>query len=149
MYEVEFIDGHVKEYGANIIAENMLFQVDSDGYSLMLMEAIVNYRKDESVAISMEDKYITTKNGQRRLMKTMAGWDLLVQWKDNTESWTKLSVMKKLHPVEMAEFVMARGISDKPAFCWWVPYSLKKRDTIISAINRRVRKVTHNYGTKF
>ena len=102
MYEVEFIDGQVKEYGANIIAENMLSQVDSDGYSLMLMEDIVDYRKEESVAISMEDKYITTKNGQQRLMKTTARWDLLVQWKDNTESWTKLSVMKKSHPVEMA-----------------------------------------------
>ena len=64
MYEVEFIDGQVKEYGANIIAENMLSRVDSDGYSLMLMEGIVDYRKDESVAISMEDKYITTKNSQ-------------------------------------------------------------------------------------
>ena len=72
MYKVEFIDGQVKEYAANIIAENMLSQVDSNRYSLMLMEGIVNYRKDESVAVSMEDKYVTTKNGQQRLMKTMA-----------------------------------------------------------------------------
>ena len=63
MYEVEFIDGQVKEYRANIIAENMLAQVDSDGYSLMLMEGIVDYRKDESVVISMEDKYVITKTG--------------------------------------------------------------------------------------
>ena len=94
MYEVEFIDGQVKEYGANIIAENMLSQVDSDGYSLMLMEGIVNYRKDESVAIGMEDKYITMRNGQQRLMKTMARWELLVQWKDDTELWTKISVIR-------------------------------------------------------
>ena len=119
MYKVEFIDGQVKEYEANIIAENMLSQVDSDGYSLVLMEGIVDYRKDESVAVSMEDKYITTKTSQQRLMKTMAGWDLQGQWKDNTELWTKLSVMKESHPVETAEFVMARGISDKPVFCWW------------------------------
>ena len=64
MYEVEFIDGQVKEYGANIIAENMLSHVDSNGYRLMLMEGIVDYRKDESVAIGMEDKYITTKTSQ-------------------------------------------------------------------------------------
>ena len=70
MYEVEFIDSQVKEYEANIIAENMLSQVDSDGYSLMLMEGIV--------AVSMEDKYIMTMTGQQRLMKTMARWDLLV-----------------------------------------------------------------------
>ena len=56
--------------------------------------------------------------------------------------------MKESHPVEMAEFVMARGISDKPAFCWWVPYTLKKSDAIISTVNTRVRKVTHKYGIK-
>ena len=72
MCKVELIDSQVKEYGANIIAENMLLQVDSDGYSLM-MGGIVNYRKDESVAISMEDKYITTKNIQQRLMNTWLG----------------------------------------------------------------------------
>ena len=34
MYEVELADGRIKEYGANIFAENMLTQVDSDGFSL-------------------------------------------------------------------------------------------------------------------
>ena len=32
-YNVEFPDGQVREYSANIIAENMLTHVDSDGYS--------------------------------------------------------------------------------------------------------------------
>ena len=50
MYEVEFIDSQMKKYGANIIAENMLSQVDCDRYSLVLVEGIVDYRKDESVA---------------------------------------------------------------------------------------------------
>ena len=40
-YNVEFSDGQVKEYGTNIIAENMLTQVDSDGYSLSLMDSII------------------------------------------------------------------------------------------------------------
>ena len=40
---------------------------------------------------------------------------------------------------------MGRGISDEPAFCWWVPYTLKKRDAIISAVNMRVRKATHKH----
>ena len=42
-YDVEFPDGQVKEYAANIIAENMLTQVDSDGMSTTLMEAIVDH----------------------------------------------------------------------------------------------------------
>ena len=43
MYEVELADGRIKEYGANVIAENMLTQVDSDGFSLSLMEGIIDY----------------------------------------------------------------------------------------------------------
>ena len=38
MYEVELTDGRIKEYGANIIAENMLTQVDSDAFSLALLK---------------------------------------------------------------------------------------------------------------
>ena len=43
-YDVEFPDGQVKEYGANIIAENMLTQVDLDGYSLSLMDSIIDHK---------------------------------------------------------------------------------------------------------
>ena len=43
IYDVEFPDGQVKEYAANIIPENMLTQVDSDGMSTTLMEAIVDH----------------------------------------------------------------------------------------------------------
>ena len=46
----------------------------------------------------------------------------------------------------MAEYAKACGIDDEPAFCWWVPYTLRKRDRIIAAVNSRVRKATHKYG---
>ena len=146
VYEVEFPDGQVKEYSANVIAENMLSQVDSDGYSMTLMEAIIDYRKDDSVAVSKADKYVYTKSGQKRLRKTTTGWDLLVKWKDDSESWIRLADLKESHPVEVAEFAKARGIADEPAFAWWVPYTLRKRDVILAAVKKRVRKTTHKYG---
>ena len=64
-YDVEFPDGQVKEYGTNIIAENMLTQVDSDRYSLSLMDSIIDHQRDLSQAIPIEDKYIMTKSGQK------------------------------------------------------------------------------------
>ena len=64
-YDIEFPDGQVKEYSANIIAENMLTQVDSDGYSLSLMDSIIDHQTDPSQAIPIEDKYITTQSGQK------------------------------------------------------------------------------------
>ena len=138
MYKVELADGRVKEYGANIIAENMLTQVDSDGFSLSLMEGIIEYKCDDSVAIPKTDKYITTARGQRRLQKTTAGWKLLVKWRDQSESWVKLSELKESHPVETAEFAKSRGIYDKSAFAWLVPHTLKKRNGIISAMEMRL-----------
>ena len=47
-----------------------------------------------------------------------AGWDLLIHWKDELESWAKLSNLKESHPVETVEFAKARGIDDEPAFTW-------------------------------
>ena len=149
IYKVELADGRIKKYGANIIAENMLSQVDSDGFSLSLMEGIIDYKRDDSVAISKMDKYITTSRGQRRLRKTTAGWKLLVKWRDQSESWVKLSELKESHPVESAEFAKSRGIDDKPAFAWWVPHMLKKRNAIISAMRVRLRITTHKLGSKY
>ena len=148
MYEVELADGRIKEYGANIIAENMLTQVDSDGFSLSLMEGINDYKRDDSVAIPKTDKYITTARGQRRLRKTTAGWKLLVKWRDQSESCVKLSELKESHPMETAEFAKSRGIDDESAFAWWVPHMLKKRNAIISPMKVRLRKTTHKYGIK-
>ena len=48
--------------------------------------------------------------------------------------------------VGTAEFAKARNIEDGPAFAWWVPYTLRKRDIILSKMNARIRKTTHKYG---
>ena len=49
-------------------------------------------------------------------------------------------------PVETAEYARARGISNEPAFAWWVPYTLRKREIILTAVKNRIRKMTHKYG---
>ena len=96
IYDVEFPDGQVKEYAANIIAENMLTQVDSDGMSTTLMEAIVDHRRDDEKALQHHDKYVQTKDGRRHLRKTTKGWELLINWKDKSESWIKLADMSHI-----------------------------------------------------
>jgi hypothetical protein len=104
VYEAEFPDGEIKEYSANVIAENMLTQVDSEGFSLTMIEGIVDYRKDEATAVSKADMYVVTQRGQKKLRKSTAGWKLLVRWKDQTESWIHLKDLKESQPVETAEF---------------------------------------------
>ena len=56
--------------------------------------------------------------------------------------------MKESHPVEMVEFVKLKGIDDEPAFAWWTPYVLQKRDVILSSIKAHVQKTTHKYGVE-
>ncbi len=146
-YDVEFPDGQVKEYTANVIAENIITQCDKEGFSRSLMEAIVDYRKDET-AVPMEDKYVITKRGRKRFRTTTTGWCMLVQWRDGSEAWIKLKDMKEAHPVETAEFAKARGIDKEPAFAWWVPYTLRKRDVILASVKKRIRRTTHKYGVE-
>ena len=124
----------------------MLTQVDSDGMSTTLMEAIVDHRRDDKNALQHHDKYVQTKNGRRHLRKTTKGWELLIKWKDKSKSWIKLADMKESHPVEVAEYARARGIDKEPVFEWWVPHTLKKRQVILSALKKRIRKTTHKYG---
>jgi hypothetical protein len=56
--------------------------------------------------------------------------------------------MKESYPVQTAEFATARGIAKEPAFTWWVPYTLRKRDVIISAVKAQIRKSSHKYGVE-
>ena len=146
VYECEFDNGTIREYSANMIAENMLTQVDEDGFSITLMEGIVDHRKDPETAVSKEDAYVMTKRGQKRNRITTKGWDLLVRWKDGSEQWIPLKTLKESHPVEVAEFAKAHDIADEPAFVWWVPYTLRKREVILAAVKHRIRKTTHKYG---
>ena len=69
------------------------------------------------------------------MRKTTCGWKFLVLWKDGYETWVPLRDKKESHPIEVAEYAKSRGIDKETAFAWWLPYTLLKRDIIISAIN--------------
>ena len=92
--------------------------------------------------------YITTKSGQRRMRQSTLGWKFLTLWKDGSESWIPLKLLKESNPIEVAEFAKARGIDDEPAFNWWIPYILRRRDRIIYAVNKRIKIMSHKYGVE-
>ncbi len=94
----------------------------------------------------MTDKYFVTKSGTKRMRQTTVGWKLLVQWNDGSRQWIDLKILKESNPVLVAEYAMARDIADEPAFTWWVPYTLRKRDVIVSAVNSCLRRTSHKYG---
>ena len=67
MYEVEFPDGRVNKYSYNVIAENILSQVESKGYTSLLMEEIVDLRKDKTTDLNKIDAYVVTRRGQKKI----------------------------------------------------------------------------------
>ena len=73
IYEVEFPDGMVKEYSVNVIAQNLLSQIDSEGFSNTAFDSIIDYKKDES-ALKKKNRFIVTKPGRRKLRKSTVGW---------------------------------------------------------------------------
>ncbi len=57
--------------------------------------------------------------------------------------------MKEAYPIEVADYAVSHSIDKEPAFKWWVPYVLKKRERIISKIIKGKGKYwsrTHKYG---
>ena len=122
--DIEFPDGEIREYSANVIAENIYAQVDDEGHSVQILDAIVNCRKDSS-AFEKADMRVHTKSGQCRLRQITSRWSLLILQKNGEKEWMPLNKMKLALPLETAEFAVARGTSDKPAFKWWVPYILR------------------------
>jgi len=144
IYDVQFPDGTVKGYVANVITENMYSQVDADGHSYDLLDSIQGHYKDEH-AVHLKDKYIYTKSGPRRAHKSIARWKLLIAWENGSEEWIPLSIMKELNPCDAAEYSESVGITHEPAFSWWILYTLRKHDCIISAVNARVKRINHKY----
>ena len=49
VYDVEFPDGEVKKYSANIIAKKLLAQVDDEGFKLTVFDSIIDHAKDDSL----------------------------------------------------------------------------------------------------
>jgi hypothetical protein len=69
VYEVEFPDGELKEYAANILAENMLSQVDDEGHNILLMRDIIvreGVAKDE-----WRTSYVNTHDNEADLLTKM------------------------------------------------------------------------------
>ena len=89
LYEVEFSWREVTELAANIIAESMYAQCEVDENEFLLLEALINHRKNDS-PLSVEDQQIVDRGGET-LRKSTASRDICWRWKDGSTSWEKLS----------------------------------------------------------
>ena len=145
VYEVEFEDGSVEKYNANIIAEHIYSQVDEDGFGRTLLDEIIDHKRDDS-AIDRDDGYVRGPNGSRVPKKTTKGWKLLVRLKDHRTEWFKLKDLKESNPLEVAQYAVDNKLDDEPAFKWWVPYTIRKRNRILKAMQKRYFRTHQKFG---
>jgi hypothetical protein len=62
-YEVEFTDGTIERYAANVIAKNMYEQVDDERNMFLLLDEIMDHSKKDDMAIDMANSTVTLANG--------------------------------------------------------------------------------------
>ena len=145
VYEIEYVDGHLAAMSANAIAENLLSQVDPDGHQLLTFDSIINHRTDDS-AVKLGDEFIISSNGTQRRRHTTSGWDIQIKWRDGRTTWNKLKDVKDSYPCQLADYAIEHQLDGLPAFQWWIPFVLKKRDRIIAKTKANYWQTTHKYG---
>ena len=143
-YDIQFPDGEIHTYTANVIAESLYSQVDSEGHESLYLAEIMDH-KSNATAVTKDDAYITS-NGRKVPRRTTIGWKLLCKWKDSSTSWVPLKDIKESYPIQVAEYSINNKLSEEPAFAWWVRHVLRKRDRIIKKVKSSYLRKTHKYG---
>lgn len=146
-YEVEFLNGEKEILAANILAENILAQVDEEGHRHLLIEEIQMHRTDAS-AIPKEQGTYRTSSGTIRKKLTTRGWQFYVLWKDGSGDWIELKDLKESYPIELANYGKAHGLLDEPVFAWWASHVIKKCHRVISKVKSKYWERTHKYGIR-
>ena len=68
--------------------------------------------------------------------------------RERFEGFITVKDLKDSYPVQLANYVVANGIQEKPTFSWWIPYTLKKRTAIISKVKSKYWERSHKYRVR-
>ena len=139
-----FPDGAVCQYTANIIAENMYSQVDSNGHHTLLLKEITDHRKS-AMHVLIDDKFVVANTGKKSLRNITKGWDFLCLWKDGSTTWAPLKDLKESNPLDIVKYVVGNRFYEEAAFAWWVPYTLRKQYHIITKFKTHFLKKSHTF----
>ena len=131
----------------NIIAENFLSQIYEEGHCQILLDEIIDHRRDGK-AIQEEYRFRNTSIVYRRSNMTTKAWNLCVKWKYGSSNWISLKNIKDYYPVKLADYSINNNIKDKTDLSLWVPYVINKRYAIPAKVKSKYWKITHKYGTK-
>ena len=95
-----------------------------------------------------EQNFVDSR-GKQQYKRSTKDWEVCVRWKNGSTTWEKLSNFKECYPVQTAKYSATNDIDTETAFNYWVPHTLKKRDSVISLVKKRqtrYMKKTHKFG---
>ena len=109
------------------------------------MSEIIDHRRDCSV--------VTKENGftgkcSNIPKNTTKGWEVLLEFNDDTTAMVYIKDINEVILIKMAEYAVENQIADELSFALWVPYTLKKRNIIISKVKTKYRRTTNKYGVR-
>jgi len=142
----EFPDGETCDVSYNTIAEHIFSQCDSEGNQYQIFQEIVHHRRNRN-AVDKADQMIHVGNKSHK-KKTLAGWDLQVEWKDGSNSWLSLKDLKNSNSVDVAQYAKDNRIDQEPAFDWWVHDVLKRRERLIKMARSHRLKTGYKFGLR-
>ena len=93
LYEVEYPDVTTEQLAANIIAENILSQVDSEGHHYQVLTEVTDHNKDDS-DIAKVGGFIKSSSRNLHRKRTTRGWKILLEWKNVSVDWVPLKDLK-------------------------------------------------------
>ena len=109
------------------------------------MSEIVEQNRDGS-AFTKEYGFI--ENQSNIPNKKTKGWEVPIEWKDDTKTQVDIKYIKEERLIELVDYAVTNQISDETAFDWWVPYTLKKSNRIISTVKTKYWRTTYKYGAR-
>ena len=119
-----------------MIDENILSQVDPDGYHHQVLKDISDHSADGSVLKKIYG-FIRSCGNNLHAKNTTRGWKIETEWKYGTLSCIPLRYLKVSIPVEIAEYAVGNNIEDETEFKLCVKDVFCKRDRIISKVTAK------------
>ena len=147
-YEVEFADGQTTELAANVIAENMFAQCDSEGNQYLLLAGIVDHRKDNS-AVEKKDMYF--KHGSNlQPRKTTKGVELVRQMERRQYFLGAPCRFERVQPSGGRRLRSHARFRDRTCFCLVgsIHSQAQEQDRCRREQNARYHKRTRKFGIK-
>ena len=71
---------------------------------------------------------------------------MLIRWKYGSTTEVPLKDMNESYPVQVSEYAILTCIQEEPAFAWWLPHILQKRNRIVAKVKSNYWICTHKVG---